>query len=169
MVSSSHQQHALVPQQPLLPPQPSPVTRQLRPAAAADDAVTGDDDRNRVASVGRADGAHGFGVVDGRGDRAVTCGLAVADAEKLLPDLALKGRAFEGQGQVEAAQRTGEIGSQLTLRLFEERMRARRGCGGLASDCVNGRPVLDIFDRGYGRAGGADFDGADGGVAACDR
>ena len=37
------------------------------------------------------------------GDGLVAGGVAVADAEQLLPDLALKRGAVQGQGQIEAA------------------------------------------------------------------
>jgi hypothetical protein len=40
--------------EPLLPPEPSPIAGQ--PAVAADDPVTGDNDRDRVAVVGLTDG-----------------------------------------------------------------------------------------------------------------
>ena len=115
LTAPSQQQHPLVPQQPLFAPQAAAVTGQLRtrPAAcpvAADDAVAGNDDGNRITAVGRAHGAHGFGVANRVGNRLVTGRLAIPDAEKLLPDLTLKRRAVQGQGQVEAVQCAAEIG-----------------------------------------------------------
>jgi len=51
-----------MPQQPLLTPQTTAIPGQLRAPAAADDAMAGHDDGDRIAAVG---GAHGLGVVDG--------------------------------------------------------------------------------------------------------
>ena len=92
-----------MPQQPLLAPQTAAVSRQLRAPAAADDAMAGHDDGDRIAAVGRADRAHRLGVVNGYGDVLVAGSLAVVDAEKLLPDLPLEWGALQIQGQVEAA------------------------------------------------------------------
>ena len=92
-----------MPQEPLFAPEAAAVAGELRAGAAADDAVAGDDYGDRVAAVSGADCAHGLGVVDSVGDGLVAGGLAVADAEKLLPDLALKRGAVQGQGQIEAA------------------------------------------------------------------
>ena len=116
-------------QEPLFAPEAAAVAGELRAGAAADDAVAGDDDGDGVAAVGGADGAHGLGVVDGVGDGLVAGGVAVADAEKLLPDLALERGAVQGQGQIEAAQVTGEIGGQLALHFLQQRMRAWRHRG----------------------------------------
>ena len=59
-----------MPQQPLLTPEAAAVAGELRATAAADDAVAGHDDGDRVAAVGGADGAHGLGVVNGGWDAA---------------------------------------------------------------------------------------------------
>ena len=119
-----------MPEEPLFAPQAAAVTGELGTGAAAcavaaDDAVAGHDDCHRIASVGRAHGAHGFGVVDGVGNRLIAGGFAVRDAEKLLPDLSLTGRAVQGEGQIEAAQFASEIRGQLPLRLPQKWMRAR--------------------------------------------
>ena len=57
-----------MPQQPLLAPQTAAVAGELGTPAAADDAVAGHDDGDRVAAVGRAHRAHGLGIVDSVGD-----------------------------------------------------------------------------------------------------
>ena len=64
-------------QQPLFTPEAAAVAGELRAGAAADDAVAGHDDGHRIASVGRAHRAHGFGVVDSVGDGLVAGGVAV--------------------------------------------------------------------------------------------
>ena len=59
-----------MPQQPLLAPEAAAVAGELWAAAAADDAVAGDDDGDRIAAVGGADGAHGLEVASGGWDAA---------------------------------------------------------------------------------------------------
>ena len=86
-------------QEPLFAPEAAAVAGELRAGAAADDAVAGHDDGDGVAAVGGADGAHGLGVVDGVGDGLVAGGLAVVDAEKLLPDWRWKGVPSRARGR----------------------------------------------------------------------
>ena len=57
-----------MPQEPLFAPEAAAVAGEFWEAAAADDAVAGYDDGDRVTAVGGADGAHGLGVVDGGWD-----------------------------------------------------------------------------------------------------
>ena len=66
-----------MPQEPFFAPEAAAVAGELRAGAAADDAVAGHDDGDRVAAVGGAYGAHGLGVVDSVGDGLVAGGLAV--------------------------------------------------------------------------------------------
>src|SRR4051794_34386462 len=57
-------------------------------AAGADDAMAGDDDRDRVGAEGSARGPRGLRVAGGRGDLAVGRGLAEGDARGRLQDAA---------------------------------------------------------------------------------
>ena len=62
-----------MPEEPFLAPEAAAVTGELGTGAAscavaANDTVAWDDYGDRVAAVGGAYGAHGFGVVDGVGD-----------------------------------------------------------------------------------------------------
>src|SRR5215475_3969305 len=74
-------QRALVLQQPPLP---------FQAAAEAGQASVGDDDRDRVLSVGRADGAGGLRISELFGEAAVAPGLARGDPPERLPGAALE-------------------------------------------------------------------------------
>src|SRR4051795_3982961 len=71
-------------------------------AVGTDHAVARDDDRDRVAAVGQADGARGgVGLAEPPRDLAVRRGVAVADREQLAPDRALELAAGRVERQVE--------------------------------------------------------------------
>src|SRR3954452_2116939 len=88
----------LVVEQPCLAVEPPAVPGQG--AVAADDAVAGDDDRDRVAAVGEADGTCGAGTPDASRQLAVADPLTEGDAHQLVPDAALEGRSLQREGQV---------------------------------------------------------------------
>ena len=79
-----------------------PPAKPVSCAGRADDAVAGGDDRDRVAAVGRADGADRVLMADLACERAIAAGLAERDRQQRLPDFALERRAAERQRQVEA-------------------------------------------------------------------
>ena len=70
-------------QQPLFAPDAATESNQL--AVAADHAVAGNNQRNRVFVVGIAYGPIGLGAVDGAGHIAVGCGLTKGNFLQLPP------------------------------------------------------------------------------------
>ena len=87
-------------------------------SAAAENAVAGDDDGNRIGAAGAADGSgNGLRLI---GQLAVGHGLAEGDLRHFVPDPALKGRSGRGEGQGEVTPLTFEIGLKLLNGLFQE-------------------------------------------------
>ena len=78
---------------------------QIKPAAIAaqrsagrDDAMTGDNDGDRVAIVGHADGAKGVGMSDGARDVGISARLAEGDGEQRVPAGQLEGSSAQIEG-----------------------------------------------------------------------
>ncbi len=82
-------------------------------AVAADDAVAGDDDGDRVGGIGGGYGADGLGVADAAGQFGVGDGGAVGDFQQLRPDRTLEGRSREANFQVERLAAAREVLVQL--------------------------------------------------------
>src|SRR5579883_86182 len=79
-------------------------------AVGAHDAVTRDDDGDRVGAGGGADGADGGRAPDAPRDLAVRARLAVRDVAQRAPDGELEGRAARGDRQVvDRARLSGEV------------------------------------------------------------
>ena len=89
-------------------------------ARAADHAVAGDDDGDRVAVVGHAYRAAGRRAADLRRDLAVGAGLAVRDRPQGLPHGLLEWSAGGRQREGELAARSCEVFGQLGRRLQEQ-------------------------------------------------
>jgi hypothetical protein len=71
--------------------------------------MTGDDDRERVAMIGAADGPGRRRLADRPGDVAVARGLAERDPPQRRPDLSLKRRPPRREPQVEAGAPAREV------------------------------------------------------------
>ena len=82
--------------------------------------MAGDDDRDGVCAVRRADRAKGLRLADRPGKLGIAPRLAVGDIEKGVPDLPLEGRPAEVQRQLEFAPSRGEILLELAGRLDED-------------------------------------------------
>src|SRR5947209_822584 len=104
---SGEEDVALQVEQPALAVDAAAVPGQL--AVAADDAVAGNDDGDRVLAVGQPDGAAGFGVADPLGQLAVGDGLAVGNVCKCLPYPPLEQRAGRRQRQLEGRAPAVEV------------------------------------------------------------
>ncbi|EST16272.1 hypothetical protein EDP1_3954 [Pseudomonas putida S610] len=76
-------------------------------------AMTGRNDRNRIAAIGSAYRSHGTGVADLLGDLTVRAGFPKGYAEQCVPHSSLKRRPNEFQGQIETLTRAGEVFGQL--------------------------------------------------------
>ena len=135
-------------QQPFLAPQPAAIADHL--AVAADDAVAGHDDRDRVASRRRADGAQPARVLDRARQLGVRDGLTVGDRGDRLPDALLEGGPLEGQGQVKGLSPPPKVGAELSQRVADVPV---------AGDAV--LPPGDKVERRDRLARGADLDQAD--------
>jgi hypothetical protein len=82
-------------------------------AALADHAVAGDDDRDRVAAVGEADGAAGARHAEAGGELAVAGGGAERDRAQRAPHALLeRGTAGTDREQVERARLAREEGGE---------------------------------------------------------
>src|SRR5215469_8185400 len=103
-------------------------------AAAADDAVAGDDDRDGIGAVGQAYGTRCVGVADASGKFPVGDGFSVRDAAETLPDGLLERRALRGEGEVEGFKLPGEVGAQLADGVFQgARIFLPGGVGGMGA------------------------------------
>ena len=71
--------------------------------------MAGEDDRDRVAAVRRADRPHGRGPADPVRLLAVGAGLAVGDLGERLPGCELERGAVEVEREVERRARAGEV------------------------------------------------------------
>src|SRR5215475_5937290 len=89
-------------------------------ARRADDTVARNDDGDRVATVGEADGPGRARLPDLGSELSVRDGLAVGDIGQCRPDTSLKRCAMQPDGKVEVGQPTGEIGPELARRLREQ-------------------------------------------------
>src|SRR3954454_18470514 len=94
-------------QQPLLRIQPA--AEPVQTPVAPDHAMTGEDDRERVAAVRRADRPHGGGAADSRRLLGVCARLAVGDLAQCAPCSDLECRPREIEWELEARPPTGEI------------------------------------------------------------
>src|SRR5690242_10180480 len=150
----SDQQAPLVDQQPGLGLEAALAAIAAELAAAREDTVAGNDDRQRIAAAGLADLLwHAAGFL---GDLAVASGLAIGDALHRLPDLMLERRALRPQRQIEVAQLAREVGADLARGFLEERRR------GLAARLLPAHPdehaVLLLDAQGTDGAGFEDGD-----------
>jgi len=89
-------------------------------AVLADNAVAGDDDRQRIVADSARDCPCAARIADGLGDVLITACRAVGNIAQRLPDPLLEGRARAVQRQVERAQATNEIRIQLCCSLAEK-------------------------------------------------
>src|SRR5689334_7295824 len=104
---------------PALQTEQKPLRRQ--PAAeagersvAADDAMAGDDDRDRVLTVGRSDRPHGVGAANLRRDRRIAPRFTVRNLRQRAPDVLLKRRAPRRQRYIESLQLSGKVQIELS-------------------------------------------------------
>ena len=111
----------------VIPSSASSLSLNLQPAGIAgeravrtDDAVAGDDDRDRVAVVGHADGTAGARIADGGGELAIGARLAIGDGAQRRPDPLLKCGAARGERQVECPPRARKVFPQLRLGRVEQ-------------------------------------------------
>jgi hypothetical protein len=91
--------------------QAAAVTGEL--AVAANHAMAGDHNWNRVRAVRQAHCARGVGMADVASDLAVRKRFAVRNVAEPSPDLELKRRSLWGQRKSEALQLSREIGGKL--------------------------------------------------------
>ena len=89
-------------------------------AVAAEHAMAGRDDRDRVAAVGGADRARRLGPADLARDLAIAAGLAERNRQQRGPHALLEIGAVEIERHRELLQPACEIGVQLFLRLVQE-------------------------------------------------
>src|SRR5204863_592062 len=82
-------------------------------ARAADDAMAGHDDRDRISAHRRADGATRRRQAELARDLAIAPRRAGLDAQERLPDVALECRALEVERHVEGIDLTVEVGAKL--------------------------------------------------------
>ena len=75
--------------------------------------MAGHYDAERVAAVGGTHRPHRLGIADGLGYLEVADGLTVGNVAQGAPYRLLKRGAPGGERQIEAAQATGEVGSEL--------------------------------------------------------
>src|SRR5579862_7702960 len=78
-----------------------------------DDAMAGHDDRDGIAAVGGADGAHRPRRADLFGEAAVAPGFSIRNVAQFLPDALLKSGAVDFERKVESTEIAGEIKSKL--------------------------------------------------------
>ena len=114
-------------QQPDLPLQTGTEPDQGTPGP--NHAVAGNDDRNRIASIGPADRPTGRGLPDGPGDFLIAGGGPKRNLPQRLPDPPLKRRADRQQGQIKLSPATREVLGQLPAGPLENRARRGVGCG----------------------------------------
>src|SRR4051812_33948328 len=119
---------ALMLEQPALALESARVAGQT--SVGADDAVTRDDDRDRVAAHRRADGADGLRGAYATGQLGIADGLAEPDGAERLPDPKLELGAAEGQRQVELPPASREELGELRGGRAERRVVAPPGCVG---------------------------------------
>jgi hypothetical protein len=135
-------------------------------AGGADHPVAGEDDRDRVAAVGHADGPARAGTAEPGGELPVAGGVAVGDVGEQLPHLPLEAGAAERDGEVEDGEVAGEVGVQLL-----DRARERRRVGEPVGAEADGVPAVELEVDGDQRPAVADQQqlpdgGLDDGVAA---
>src|SRR5207244_5855194 len=116
--ASELHQGALVLQQPALAVQAAAEARQL--AVNSYDAMTGDDDRDRVLPVGGADGPGGPDVAQATRQLAVAHRRAVRDGAERAPHAPLEQGAGGFQGKIERGARAGEVLRQLLASASEK-------------------------------------------------
>ena len=97
--------------------------------------MAGQHDRQRIASVRRANRTGAAGVADALRQLRIADGRAERDAREFVPDLQLELGALRRQRQVEVAAAAGEVFGQLRLGGLQDRMLAAvpvRAVGGMA-------------------------------------
>src|SRR5262249_44143519 len=90
----------------------APAVAGERPVGA-DHAMTGNNDRNRVPPVGKADGARSRRLPDAARQLAVRDRFTEGNLAQLLPHFFLKCRSVRSKRDVEVPQITGEVRRQL--------------------------------------------------------
>src|SRR5215510_15447652 len=106
-------QRAFVLEQPAFAFDPAAEPRQFSPRP--DDAVTGDDDGDRVGPVGGADSSGRLGFAEAAGELTVARGNAVRDRAEQLPHVELKSSPAGFQRQIERGPLSSEILLELLL------------------------------------------------------
>src|SRR5579859_965587 len=113
---------ALMREQPFFALQAAAEARQR--AVGTDDAMTGNDDGNGIASIREADGARAVGIANALGELTIAPGFAEGYFCELAPHPLLKFAALHFQGQIEFAPSARKIFFQLA---HGGRERALRG------------------------------------------
>jgi len=88
---------SLVIDQPPLALQPSSVAGER--TVGSYHAMTGDDDADRIGSIGQSYGAHGRRFSQSKSEFAVANGLSCRDGTQRLPDVLLEGGSLRGYGE----------------------------------------------------------------------
>jgi hypothetical protein len=83
-------------------------------SVAADNAMTGDDDGNRIGAVGQADCPRSVGIAEAAGELAVRDGFSVGDFAESFPDGELEYCARGREREIEIFQVSREVGAELT-------------------------------------------------------
>ncbi len=89
----------------------------------ADDAMTWNEDGERVGAVGTGGSANGPGFADGARDFGITARLSRRDGQKRIPHRDLKRRAESDQRCFESRQRTVEMAASSFSRRVVEAVR----------------------------------------------
>lgn len=125
-------------EQPGLGGQPAGIAGEA--AIGANDAVAGDDERNRIAAIGEADGARSTRLAKGCGERLIAAGLAGRDGAELRPDALLELRAGRRHSQpIKGGELSGEIGGDCSR---DGRRRQRRGAGAIKAESGEAAGVI---------------------------
>lgn len=121
-----------------------------------DDAVAGNDDRDRIAAVGKPDRARGGGPAHTPCELAVGRRLPVWDLPQRLPDAALEGRAANHKRDVECGALAVEVLGQLPAHVRERlvgrpplRVDRCRGAALLHEQAAKGVAVADQEQLAY--------------------
>ncbi len=117
-------ERALEPEQALLVRQTTRISREL--ARRADETVTRDHDRQRVARIRAADGTRAVRETEASSLLGVRARLAVRDLQQREPRAPLERRAGEIERKRELRAPSGEVLRELLLRLLDERPRPDR-------------------------------------------
>jgi hypothetical protein len=124
VTSGSHKQRSLEAEQQLLAIEPACITREL--AGRADEPVTRDHDRQRVARVRAADRSRPVREPQASRLLGIRAGLAVGDLGERKPGAPLEGRPGQIEWKLELPPPPREVLGQLDTRFLDERGRPAR-------------------------------------------